>query len=220
MIDEQEFGKRKWFSTVRQKWQLKELCVSLAHDHWLIVVCHSNFGDMLCGDSLLVERLLLVASSNSSRSGRRIFFSRINFVCWLLIGVHFTPVLPQWHVRDPGHSAKSACGRLHLNMHTPLTHRSQSGLTMLLSWQSVGFCQKISSHTTHQEHFVTVVSARRATVDCSWPKEWNWCVLAHLNYKKKKKKSADGEWIVKHSPQILARKENATTTTIDNISAV
>ena len=32
------------------------------------------------------------------------------------------PVLPQWHVRDPGHSAKSAGGRLHLNMHTSLTH--------------------------------------------------------------------------------------------------
>ena len=26
------------------------------------------------------------------------------------------PVLPQWHVKDPGHSAKSADGRLHLNM--------------------------------------------------------------------------------------------------------
>ena len=31
------------------------------------------------------------------------------------------PVLLQWHVKDPGHSAKSAGGRLHLNMHTPLT---------------------------------------------------------------------------------------------------
>ena len=42
-----------------------------------------------------------------------------------------TPVLPQWHVKDPGHSAKSAGGRLHLNTHTPLTQRSRSGLTML-----------------------------------------------------------------------------------------
>ena len=30
-------------------------------------------------------------------------------------------LLPQWHVEDPGHSAKSAVGRLHLTMHTPLT---------------------------------------------------------------------------------------------------
>ena len=29
-------------------------------------------------------------------------------------------MLPQWHVKDPGYSAKSAGGRLHLNMHTPL----------------------------------------------------------------------------------------------------
>ena len=37
--------------------------------------------------------------------------------------VRCTPVLPQWHVKDPGHFAKSACGRLQLNTHTPLTHK-------------------------------------------------------------------------------------------------
>ena len=42
-----------------------------------------------------------------------------------------TLVLPQWHVKDPGHSAKSAGGRLHLNKHTPVTQQSRSGLTML-----------------------------------------------------------------------------------------
>ena len=45
-------------------------------------------------------------------------------------------MLPQWHVKDPGHSAKSAGGGLQLNTHTPLIHRS--GLTMPLSRQSVG----------------------------------------------------------------------------------
>ena len=34
-------------------------------------------------------------------------------------GIHSTPVLPQQHVKDPGHSAKSAGGRLQLNTHTP-----------------------------------------------------------------------------------------------------
>ena len=33
-------------------------------------------------------------------------------------------VLPQWHVKDPGYSAKSAGGTLHLNMRTPLTQVS------------------------------------------------------------------------------------------------
>ena len=36
------------------------------------------------------------------------FSSRVNFVCGLLFGVRSTPVLQQWHVKDPGHSAKSA----------------------------------------------------------------------------------------------------------------
>ena len=34
-------------------------------------------------------------------------------------GIRCTPVLPQQHVKDPGHSAKSAGGRLQLNTHTP-----------------------------------------------------------------------------------------------------
>ena len=34
-------------------------------------------------------------------------------------GIHSTPVLPQKHLKDPSHSAKSAGGRLQLNMHTP-----------------------------------------------------------------------------------------------------
>ena len=34
-------------------------------------------------------------------------------------GIRSTPVLPQQHVKNPGHSAKSAGGRLQLNTHTP-----------------------------------------------------------------------------------------------------
>ena len=33
----------------------------------------------------------------------------------------FHPVLLQWHKKDPGHFAKSAGGRFHLNTHAPLT---------------------------------------------------------------------------------------------------
>ena len=89
-------------------------------------------------------------SSNPSRSGGRIFFSGVNFVCWLLFGVHSTPLLPQWHVKDPIHSAKTAGSRLLLNTHTPMTHSSWIGLTMPLSRQSVGIYQETSWHTTHQ----------------------------------------------------------------------
>ena len=91
-----------------------------------------------------------VVSSNPGRSGGRILFSRVNFVCWLLFGVRSTPALPQWQVKDPAHSAKSAGSRLHLNTHTSLPHWSQSGLTMLLSRQSIGIYQETSSHAPHQ----------------------------------------------------------------------
>ena len=91
-----------------------------------------------------------VVSSNPSRSGGRIFFSRVNFVCWLLFGVLSISVLPQWHIKDSGHFAKSADGRLHLNTHTPFTIQNQSGLTMLLSRKSVGIYQETSSHPSRQ----------------------------------------------------------------------
>ena len=36
----------------------------------------------------------------------------------LFFGVRSSPMLPQWHVKDPSHSAKSAGGSLHLNTRT------------------------------------------------------------------------------------------------------
>ena len=103
--------------------------------------------------SLLVERRTRdrkVASSKPGRSGGKMFFSRVNFVCWLLFGVHSTPMLPQWHVKDTDHSGKSAGGRLHLNTHTTLTQQSRCGLTMPLSRHSVGIFQETSSPATSQ----------------------------------------------------------------------
>ena len=107
-------------------------------------------------DRLLVDhrtRDRKVASSNPDRSGKRIFFSRFNFLCWLLFGVRSTPVLPRWHVKDPGHSTKSAGGRLRLNALTPLTKRSRSGPTIPLSRHSLGTYQETSSHATCQGTF-------------------------------------------------------------------
>ena len=65
------------------------------------------------------------------------FSSPVNFLCLLLFGVHSTPTLLQWHVKDLGHYVKRASGRLHLNRHTPLNQQSRSGLTAL-SRESMG----------------------------------------------------------------------------------
>ena len=90
-----------------------------------------------------------VASSHPGRSDERIFFSRVNFVCWPVLSVSVTViVLPQWYVKDTSHSAKSAGGRLHLRSQTPLTQWSRSGRTMPLSALSVGIYPETSSHAT------------------------------------------------------------------------
>ena len=95
-----------------------------------------------------------VACANPSRSGKRIFFFRVNFVHQLLFNVHSTPVLLQWHTEDASQSTQSAGGRLHVNKHTPLTQQGQSELTMLLSRHSVGTYLETSSHATCQGKFV------------------------------------------------------------------
>ena len=61
------------------------------------------------------------------------------------------PVLPQRHIKDPSLSAKSAGGRVHLNMHTPLTQRSQSELTLPLSRHSVGTYLETNLNSSCQE---------------------------------------------------------------------
>ena len=59
----------------------------------------------------------------------------------------------QQQQKKPGHSAKSAGGRLHLNTLTPLTQRSRSGLTMPLSRHNVETYPETSSHATCQGTF-------------------------------------------------------------------
>ena len=59
-------------------------------------------------------------------------------------------MLLQWHVKDPSHSAKSAGGSLHLNMHTSMTQWSQYELPIPLSRHSVGTYLETSSHATCQ----------------------------------------------------------------------
>ena len=50
-----------------------------------------------------------VAGLSPGRKGGRTFFSRVNFLCRLFFfnSVSIpTPLLLQWHIRDPSHSAK------------------------------------------------------------------------------------------------------------------
>ena len=67
-----------------------------------------------------------------------------------LFSFHSIPMLLQWHVKDPCHSAKSAAGRLHLNTLTPLTKWNWSRLTLPQFRHRVGTYQITSSHSTHQ----------------------------------------------------------------------
>ena len=67
---------------------------------------------------LMIERLQVQIPAEATGE-----FSSPEFtLCADSYSVSFPPpMLPQQHVKDPGHSAKSAAGRLHLNMHKPLT---------------------------------------------------------------------------------------------------
>ena len=107
-------------------------------------------------DSLLVKSAGLVIESGKIES-RQERPENVLFQSWLcvltLIRCPFHPHDTQWHVKDPGHSAKSAGGRLLLYTRTPLAQRSRSGLTMPLFRHSVGTSSETSSHATCQRTF-------------------------------------------------------------------
>ena len=70
------------------------------------------------------------------------------------------PVLPQWHVKDPGHSAKSAGGRLHLNMHKLLDPTKPEWVDYAAVQALCGNLSGKRSHTQLViEHSATLVSA-------------------------------------------------------------
>ena len=129
-------------------------------------------------------------------SGERIFFSRLSSICWLLFGVRSIPVLPQWHVKDPGNSTKTRIR----------PWPNEVGVSWLCLYPGIVWEPILKrAHTQlFREHSATVVSARWVSVDWSWPTEWNLRAQANLHFEKKKKKSAGGEWMVEHSPKILA----------------
>ena len=62
--------------------------------------------------------------SNPGRSGGRISFSRVIFLC-SYSSVRSIPVTPQWPVKDPTYSTRKVVGRLQMNMCTPLTEWSE-----------------------------------------------------------------------------------------------
>ena len=110
-----------------------------------------------------------------------------------LLWCSFHPMLPQWHVKDPGHSTKHADDRLHLNMHTPLIQQSRSRLTTL-SRHSVGICQE-NDLTGNSSENMRPLSSQLAEPLWTDPglKNRNWCARADLHLKKEKKVQAGNE---------------------------
>ena len=104
---------------------------------------------------LITERLKvqILAGVVGEFSSPELTLCADSYLRWLLFSVHFTPVLTQWHIKDPSHSGKSTGGRLHPNTHTPVTQQSWSGLAMLQSRHNVGTYPETNSHATCQGTF-------------------------------------------------------------------
>ena len=112
---------------------------------------------------------------------------------------------------DPGRSAKSAGGSLHLNIHTPLTQRSRSGLTMPLSRYSVGTYQQTSSRSSSGN--TRTQSSQLAELLWTDPSVKSGISVRELKRRKKEeKKRRRQNQKVEHSPKVLASEEKANTT--------
>ena len=86
----------------------------------------------------------------SQQEGQENFFLQSQLCVLTLIWCLFHPCVTAVALKDPGHCAKSAGGRLHLNTHTPLTEQSRSELIMLLPRHNVRTYQEMSSQATRQ----------------------------------------------------------------------
>ena len=64
-------------------------------------------------------------------------FPGLTFCADFYFGIRFSPVLPQLHVKYPGHSAKSAGGRLQLNTHSPNIR------LCCFAWSDVTWCMVV-----------------------------------------------------------------------------
>ena len=63
----------------------------------------------------------------------------------LLFCVRSTPVLPLWHVKDPGHSAKSAGGELSENIRPQSSHLGEPLWTDSGIKKGISVCELISA---------------------------------------------------------------------------
>ena len=108
-----------------------------------------------------------------SRSGRESSSSELTFCGYTYFGDCSTPVLPQWHVKDPCHPAKKCRWRV--------TPKNAYNLDLTKSeWAFQAWCENLLGKGAHtqllRERLSTVVSACWVTGDWSWPKEWRTCV--------------------------------------------
>ena len=178
---------------------------------WYLCVFGAHYSSLcftwsLCGHSqgsLLIERWSCdwkVVISSPGRSGGRIFFTEFS-VCADLFDVQWKTkvILPKVQV----------AGYTWTHIHP---QPNKIGVGRLCCPGSVGIYQGKWTHTQlFRKHLATVVSAHRATVDWSWPKESGIGVHEPISIKKYIK-CADGEWVISPSPKSSqARKEPPTT---------
>ena len=151
------------------------------------------------------------------RQERRENFLRQSQLCVLtLIWCPFHPCVTAVIRKRPRSFCKSASGRLHLNMHTPLTQRSRSGLTMPLSRRSVGTYPETSSHATYQE---TLGHSCLSLLTYLWTDpglKSGISVRALSPLKRQQQKGQAGNELSNILQKILVRAEKATITTISS----
>ena len=101
---------------------------------------------------------------------------------------------PCYHSKRPRSFCQSAGGRLHLNLHTPLTQRSRSGLTMPLSRHTVGNYQEneLTSNSSGNTRSQSFQLAEPLWTDPGLKSGISVCELISTLKKKRKKKAQAG----------------------------
>ena len=120
--------------------------------------------------------------AGSSPRGRN-FFSRVNSLC--CANSYSMSVPPHVTARKRLRSLCKKCRwqvtPKHTYTHDP-TKSEWAEYAVQVHWGNLS--GKWAHMQPVREHSTTVISARWATVDWSWPTKWNWCACADLHLKK------------------------------------
>ena len=117
----------------------------------------------------MIERSLVRVPAGAAGE---FYFAGVSFLCCLfIVGIRSTPMLAQQHVKDPGHSAKRAGGRLAAK-HACTLHNIVMWLRLKWHYKLVRGCMVYTECAPRREQFRVAPATQQRNSAVNAPLRW------------------------------------------------